>query len=201
MIKRFSALLLLAASLNTHAFSPADLQAQLQAHQTVQGQFEQSRFIRSLPQPMRTTGQFVLQRGQGLLWQVQKPFEVKLRVCGKGIAQWDGKNRRWQGSSSHAQTAQVKLFMALLAGDTAVLDKQFSLQLSGNAQNWSLKLQPKTAVMKQIFQDIEVKGSKGLLQTVELREKQGERTLMRFQAQQSNRALTAEVGADLRCQP
>ncbi|UOP04641.1 LolA family protein [Conchiformibius kuhniae] len=194
----FSTLLLTAAAAAAQAFSPADLQAQLQKNQTVQGQFEQSRFIRSLNRPMQTSGTFVLQRQKGLLWQVQKPLEIKLRVRGDGIAQWDAKNRRWHGNGAgHAQAAQVKLFMALLGGDTAALNKQFDLRLSGSPQNWSLKLQPKTAVMKQVFEGIDVAGNGALIQKVELREKQGERTVMRFLAQQANRPLAADARAAL----
>lgn len=175
-------------SLPAWALSPADITARLQTPANVQGGFKQERFIKSLNTPMQTQGTFVLQKNKGLLWQVSKPFELRLRVRADGIAQWDAKTRRWRGSSQSGQGAQVKLFMAVLGGDTTELQKQFTLQAEGSRDKWKLQLLPKTALMKQIFKQIHIEGD-SLVRRVELQETQGERTVMHFSQLQTDKPL------------
>ena len=141
------------------AFDTAELAQMLQQPQNVQGAFAQQRYLKSLNQPMSTGGRFVLLPKKGLLWQMQKPFDNRLRVRADGIMQWNGK--AWVsagGGSRSGQAQQIKLFLDLLGGNTAGLEKQFDLQLSGNAKKWTLRLNPKTALMKQIFTRIDISG-------------------------------------------
>lgn len=171
------------------ALTPAEITTQLQQPNTVQGQFVQQRYLKSINQPMQTSGQFALKKQTGLFWHVQKPLNLQLRVRPQGIAQWDNTNKTWRNSSQSGQNAQVKLFMAVLSGDTQELSKQFDLQATGSLKNWTLTLQPKTPIMKQVFQNITIQGD-NLVRQVELREKQGDRTVMKFTHVQVNQALT-----------
>ena len=163
----------------------------LQQPQNVQGAFAQQRYLKSLNQPMSTGGRFVLLPKKGLLWQMQKPFDNRLRVRADGIMQWNGK--AWVsagGGSRSGQAQQIKLFLDLLGGNTAGLEKQFDLQLSGNAKKWTLRLNPKTALMKQIFTRIDISGD-AVVRKIELNETQGERTVMTFSGVAVNQPLDA----------
>lgn len=172
------------------AFSPAELTAQLQKPQNVQGVFTQERHLRSLAKPMNTQGIFAIKPKSGLYWQIDKPLSLRLRVNRQGIAQWDSKKQRWQNSPQGGQAAQVKLFMAVLGGDIGALEQQFTPKLSGSAQKWQLDLQPKTAVMKQVFQSIRINGGRHV-ERVELLETQGDKTVMQFSGQRTDQALPA----------
>ena len=104
------------------AFDTAELAQMLQQPQNVQGAFAQQRYLKSLNQPMNTGGRFVLLPKKGLLWQMQKPFDNRLRVRADGIMQWNGKT--WVsagGGSRSGQAQQIKLFLDLLGGNTAGL--------------------------------------------------------------------------------
>jgi outer membrane lipoprotein-sorting protein len=173
------------------AFDTAELAQMLQQPQNVQGAFAQQRYLKSLNQPMNTGGRFVLLPKKGLLWQMQKPFDNRLRVRADGIMQWNGK--AWVsagGGSRSGQAQQIKLFLDLLGGNTAGLEKQFDLQLSGNAKKWTLRLNPKTALMKQIFTRIDISGD-AVVRKIELNETQGERTVMTFSGVTVNQPLDA----------
>lgn len=178
----------LLASASAGALTPAELTTHLQQPHTIQGQFVQQRYLKSLPKPLQTTGQFALQKQTGLFWHVQKPLDVQLRVRPNGIAQWDKKT--WRNSSQSGQAAQVKLFMAVLGGNTQELSKQFDLDVSGSLKQWTLTLRPKTNIMKQVFQNITIQGDQ-VVRQVELREKQGDRTVMKFTQTQINQPLSA----------
>lgn len=173
------------------AFDTTELAQMLQQPQNVQGAFAQQRYLKSLNQPMNTSGRFVLLPKKGLLWQMQKPFDNRLRVRADGIMQWNGK--AWVsagGGSRSGQAQQIKLFLDLLGGNTAGLEKQFDLQLSGNAKKWTLRLNPKTALMKQIFTRIDISGD-AVVRKIELNETQGERTVMTFSGVTVNQPLDA----------
>ena len=186
----FAAALTLASPL-LWAFSTAELAQTLQKPANVQGAFTQQRYLKSLTQPMTTNGQFVLIPKRGLLWHMQKPFENRLRVRADGIMQWNGKS--WVAanqSKMNGQSQQIRLFLDLLGGNTQGLEKQFDLQLSGSQQKWTLRLNPKTALMKQIFNHIEISGD-NVVRRIELNEKQGDRTVMQFNQVQTGKELDA----------
>lgn len=170
------------------AFSQQDLVLQLQKPSNLQGQFSQQRFLNGLTKPMMTQGDFVLLKNQGLLWQMKKPFENQLRVKADGISQWNGSE--WVSSQQLGQSEQIKLFLGLLSGDVAALSSQFELQLNGTEKAWQLSLVPNTLLMKQIFDNIEIRGDL-VVKSIEIREKQGDRTLIRFEQIQQDQPLSA----------
>lgn len=170
------------------AFSQQDLVLQLQKPSNLQGQFSQQRFLNGLTKPMTTQGDFVLLKNQGLLWQMKKPFKNQLRVKADGISQWNGS--RWVSSQQLGQSEQIKLFLGLLSGDVAALSSQFDLQLNGTEKAWQLSLVPNSLLMKQIFDNIEIQGDL-VVKSIEIREKQGDRTLIRFEQIQQDLPLSA----------
>lgn len=170
------------------AFSQQDLVLQLQKPSNLQGQFSQQRFLNGLTKPMMTQGDFVLLKNQGLLWQMKKPFENQLRVKADGISQWNGSE--WVSSQQLGQSEQIKLFLGLLSGDVAALSSQFDLQLNGTEKAWQLSLVPNSLLMKQIFDNIEIRGDL-VVKSIEIREKQGDRTLIRFEQIQQDQPLSA----------
>lgn len=165
-------------SLHVLGFDLAALSAQLQQQPVVQGQFQQTRYLHNLPQALHSSGVFTLVQKQGLYWELQSPFALRLRLDARGIAQQDAQGQ-WQISPQSGQSRQIALFMALLGGDTEELSRDFELQLSGTAQDWQLMLKPKSAVLQQIFQHIQLQGDQFLRQ-VEILETQGDRSLIRF---------------------
>lgn len=187
-------LLLLCLSSGSFAFSQNELVAQLQKPENVQGDFIQQRFLRSLPKPITSSGQFVLRKNHGLLWQMQKPFASDMRVKKEGIMQWNGS--QWVANEKMGQSQQIQLFLGLLSGDVNSLQSQFDLNLSGSAENWQLQLEPKSLLMKQIFTQIEIRGDH-TVKSIELREKQGDRTLIQLQNNRQNQPLAAFAQAAL----
>ncbi|MDO5058402.1 MAG: outer membrane lipoprotein carrier protein LolA [Neisseria sp.] len=189
-MKKLLMMAMLLAAPFAWAFSPAELAQTLNKSGNVEGRFVQQRYLKSLPKPMTAHGKFVLQPGKGLLWLMEKPFDNRLRVRADGIMQWNGKN--WSAAKSGAQAVQnrqIALFLDLLGGNTQGLAQHFELKLSGTPQRWALRLQPKTALMKQVFEHIDISGGQ-TVRRVELHEKQGDRTVMTFDNVQTGRALS-----------
>lgn len=162
------------------AFDTEALEKQLQQAGEVNGSFTQQRFLKALPRPLVSSGQFGLLPGKSLLWHVQKPFEQKVRIDEHGMQHW--RDGRWQADSraGGAARAQLDFFMDMIGGRFDSLRKHFTMKLSGNEAAWKLHLDPSSALMKRIFSRIDIAGDTHV-RSVHLDEVQGDRVEMRFE--------------------
>ncbi|MBD9383991.1 outer membrane lipoprotein carrier protein LolA [Achromobacter sp. ACM02] len=191
-IRRLCALLALALlPLAARAFDLADLQTQLNATPVVRGHFVQQKFLRSLPQPLTSRGDFTLAAGKGLLWLLRTPIAQDLRIDARGISRRDEAGK-WQALPQHSGAGREnRLFLSVLAGDTVGLRENFDLALTGDANAWQLLLTPRSVLLRQIFDNIQINGGK-LVDRIELRETQGDRSVLQMTDAQAAQALTAE---------
>ena len=184
----FAFTLLLGFSSFAHAFDLQQLSQQLAKPQVIHGQFIQEKHLRALPQPLTSTGTFVLAKDHGLLWQLKTPLQQDYRITAQGIARRTGSE--WQmlpGKSAGAE--QNRLFLAVLQGDSSGLQRDFDLQLQGQSNAWTLTLTPRSLLLKQVFNQINITGGQ-LVQRIELQETQGDSTLLKMQNSVSNQPLS-----------
>ncbi|WMD22889.1 outer membrane lipoprotein carrier protein LolA [Achromobacter seleniivolatilans] len=177
--------------LTARAFDLNDLQTQLRATPVVRGQFVQQKFLRSLPQPLTSRGDFTLASGQGLLWLLRTPIKQDLRINAKGISRRD-ETGAWQSLPQQTGSGREnRLFLSVLAGDTTGLQENFDLALTGEANAWQLLLTPKSVLLRQIFDNIQINGGK-LVDRIELRETQGDRSVLQMTDAVAADALSPE---------
>ena len=192
ILRCLAAVMLLGSSL-VWAFDEQQLAEQLTATRVLRGDFVQEKHLRGLQQPLRSTGQFVLARGQGLLWNLKKPLQRNYRISFQGVDLF--RDGQWQVQGNQdAAARQSRLFLAVLQGDQQGLREEFDLQLEGTEQDWLLTLKPKSLLLKQIFQRIEVHGDR-YVRSIEIFETQGDRTLMQMLEVQQDQELQADEQA------
>ncbi|WP_339483113.1 MULTISPECIES: LolA family protein [unclassified Pseudomonas] len=161
------------------AFDLQQLSEQLARPEVIHGQFIQEKHLRALPQPLTSKGRFVLAKNHGLLWLLQTPLQQDYRITTQGIARRDGST--WQMlPNKSAGAEQNRLFLAVLQGDSTGLQRDFELSLSGEPQQWKLTLTPRSVLLKQVFNQINIDGGE-LVQRIELLETQGDSTVLRMQ--------------------
>ncbi|WP_256808368.1 outer membrane lipoprotein carrier protein LolA [Pseudomonas siliginis] len=188
LFKSLGALALLAVSSWANAFDLQQLSEQLAKPDVIHGQFTQEKHLRALPQPLISKGSFVLAKNHGLLWLLKTPLQQDYRITANGIARRD--TNGWQPlPNKSAGAEQNRLFLAVLQGDSSGLQRDFELALSGTAQQWQLTLTPRSMLLKQVFQQINIDGG-ALVQTIELLETQGDSTLLRMQDSTAEQPLS-----------
>ncbi|MDR6949334.1 hypothetical protein J2Y39_003953 [Pseudomonas sp. 2957] len=188
LFKSLGALALLAVSSWAYAFDLQQLSEQLAKPDVIHGQFTQEKHLRALPQPLISKGSFVLAKNHGLLWLLKTPLQQDYRITANGIARRD--TNGWQLlPNKSAGAEQNRLFLAVLQGDSSGLQRDFELALSGTAQQWQLTLTPRSMLLKQVFQQINIDGGT-LVQTIELLETQGDSTLLRMQDSTAEQPLS-----------
>jgi len=186
--KSLGALVLLAVSSWANAFDLQQLSEQLAKPEVIHGQFTQEKHLRALPQPLISKGRFVLAKNHGLLWMLKTPLQQDYRITAKGIARRDANG--WQLlPNKSAGAEQNRLFLAVLQGDSSGLQRDFDLVLSGDAQQWKLTLTPRSMLLKQVFNQINIDGG-ALVQTIELLETQGDSTVLRMQDSTAGQPLS-----------
>lgn len=186
--KGLGALALLAVSTLANAFDLQQLSEQLAKPEVIHGQFIQEKHLRALPQPLLSKGSFVLAKNHGLLWLLKTPLQQDYRITANGIARRDG--NAWQLlPNKSAGAEQNRLFLTMLQGDSSGLQRDFELALSGDAQQWKLTLTPRSLLLKQVFNQININGGE-LVQTIELLETQGDSTVLRMQDSIANQPLS-----------
>ena len=187
-LKSLGALALLTLSTLANAFDLQRLSEQLAKPDVIHGQFIQEKHLRALPQPLISKGSFVLAKNHGLLWLLKTPLQQDYRISAKGIARRDGNG--WQLlPNKSAGAEQNRLFLAVLQGDSSGLQRDFELVLSGDAQKWKLTLTPRSLLLKQVFNQINIDGGE-LVQTIELLETQGDSTVLRMQDSTAGQPLS-----------
>ena len=188
-------LLMVANTAMAQPFDLPQLAEQLSGPAVVRGDFIQEKHLRALPQPLTSRGQFVLARDHGLLWLLQQPIRQEYRITAQGIARRS--EQGWQAVDPQGSSArQNQLFLAVLSGDTPALQRDFQLELSGEAKAWRLQLTPRGALLKQIFADIDIQGGETVTQ-IELHEAQGDRPLIHLLDSRIDDTLTAREQRDL----
>lgn len=189
---RYALLALWLVSTWALAFDEEQLARQLADTRVLRGDFVQEKYLRGLPRPLRSDGRFVLAR-EGLLWDLQQPLQRMYRISRQGVALWQDDQWLMQGNQD-AAARQSRLFLSVLQGDQQGLREEFDLQLSGVEQDWLLTLLPRSLLLKQVFQRIEVRGDQHV-RSIELFESQGDRTLMRMLEVESGTELEADEQA------
>jgi len=170
------------------AFDLQQLSDQLARPEVIHGQFIQEKHLRALPQPLTSKGRFVLAKNHGLLWLLQTPLQQDYRITAQGIARRDGS--AWQMlPNKSAGAEQNRLFLAVLQGDSSGLQRDFELSLAGEPQQWKLTLTPRSVLLKQVFNQINIDGGE-LVQRIELLETQGDSTVLRMQDSTSAHPLS-----------
>lgn len=154
------------------------LQQRFHDQTLVRAHFEQTRTIKSMPQPLRSQGEMLIARDQGLLWDQTSPFPMTLMLDDTRMVQVvNGQPPQVITADNNPQMFQFNhLLRGLFEADRQVLEQNFRVdfQDTGN-DRWSLNLTPISTPLDKIFSRIELTGDT-YLNTIVLLDKQGDRT-------------------------
>ncbi len=178
MMARLTLLLLALLSWPTLAITLADVQQQLTAADARSAHFEQERQISGLTQALRSSGELLLVKGQGLWWQQQKPFPLTLTLTPtRMVQQLPGQPAQTLDSPQLLEFSN--LMLALFDPSEAALDNYFRHQLTSEGEEWTLTLEPIRSPLDKVFASLVLKGRHELA-SLAIHDKQGDVTLIRF---------------------
>ena len=171
-------LLALLVSPLVNAVTLDELQQRFAEQPVVRAHFEQTRTIKDMPQPLRSQGEMLIARDNGLLWDQKAPFPMTLLLDDKRMVQIvNGQPPQTITADNNPQMFQFNhLLRALFQADRTVLEQNFRVDFKDQgAGRWALSLTPTTTPLDKIFATIDLAG-KDYLQRIVLNDKQGDRT-------------------------
>ncbi len=175
---KFLPLLALLISPFVSALTLDDLQQRFTEQPVIRAHFDQTWTIKDLPQPLRSQGQMLIARDQGLLWDQTSPFPMQLLLDDKRMVQViNGQPPQIITAENNPQMFQFNhLLRALFQADRKVLEQNFRVEFADKGEGrWTLRLTPTTTPLDKIFNTIDLAG-KTYLESIQLNDKQGDRT-------------------------
>ncbi len=130
----------------------------------LRGNFVQRKFLHELPQPLQSSGEFLVARGAGVDWHTLKPFDSEVLMTPKALIQRgpDGKPQRVNASQQPGLAAVSQVFDALFALDIDTLSQSFRLFGEKDASStggWRLGLVPREPAFAKLIARIVVNGA------------------------------------------
>lgn len=154
------------------------LQQRFTRQPVIRAHFEQTRTIKDLPQPLRSSGEMLIARDTGLLWDQKTPFPMQLMLNDARMVQSvNGQPPQVITADNNPQMFQLNhLLRALFQADRRVLEQNFRIDFQDTGDDrWTLRLTPTTTPLDKIFSSIDLAG-KQYLESIKLNDKQGDKT-------------------------
>lgn len=162
----------------------------LSQHTAVRASFTQQRRSPALAQPQTSHGQLLFVTGQGMLWQVQQPYQETLALTGNRTARIDA-NGRVQLMRNERGISQVsQMLQSMLAGQLDSVVRQFNVSVEGSATQWTLHFTPRQARVAQVLRSIQLDGG-AFLQGIQITMQDGTQTDIRMTDTRDAGPLTA----------
>jgi hypothetical protein len=158
----------------------ARLGARPHAHAT----FTETQTLSLLKRPLQSSGELSFTPPDRLEKRTLLPKSESLLVEQDTLVLRRGKRQMTVQLSQYPQLAPlVEGIRATLAGDRAVLERVFEVELAGTEADWSLALVPRDQELVKIVPRLAISGHDGEVQVVETVRANGDRSVMRITPQ------------------
>jgi Outer membrane lipoprotein carrier protein LolA-like len=177
----------LSAQLAVPAFAAADdlddVMHLLAARRHGEVSFVEQKFIALLKRPVESSGELLYDAPNRLEKRTLEPRPESLLLVDNVLTVERNHHARVLDLKSYPQVLPfVESIRATLAGDRGALERLFRLEFSGNLARWTLKLVPRDAEVAKTVAEVQIDGMRDDLIKVEIREADGDRSLMTLRA-------------------
>lgn len=141
--------------------------------------FIEKKNIAMLDKPVESSGELFYTAPDRLEKRTLKPKpESMILEKDKLIVEQRGKKHILSLQSYPEIAAFIDSIRGTLAGDRKALEKSYKLSISGTEESWKLNLLPVQDKMKKVVSSILISGNNNLLQTIEIKQADGDSSLM-----------------------
>jgi hypothetical protein len=141
--------------------------------------FVEKKFIALLDRPVESSGELLYDAPDRLEKKTLKPRPESLVLEGGVISAQRGRHHYVLDVKQYPQVMPfIESIRATLAGDRAALERSFKVEIVGNFDEWTLVLRPLDSKLTRTVKEIHIEGEKDLIRLVEIREADGDRSLL-----------------------
>ncbi|MES2488214.1 MAG: outer membrane lipoprotein carrier protein LolA [Pseudomonadota bacterium] len=163
----------------------------------LRGSFVQRKFLSGLPKPLKSSGNYVISREQGIWWHTQLPFDSEFILTPESMAQLDGGKVATRLTAAQQPGLRVvgDVFFSIFALDPSALAANFELfGQRGERDTWTMGLRPKSSAMRSVMSEAVITGA-SRVDKVEMWDAHGDRTEITLTSKGNATTLTAEEAA------
>jgi Outer membrane lipoprotein carrier protein LolA-like len=166
--------------------APADLDEVmhlLAARRHGEVSFVEQQFLALLKRPAESSGELIYDAPNRLEKRTLEPRPESLILVDDVLTVQRGHRSRVLELKSYPQVLPfVESIRATLAGDRGALERLFRLEFSGSVARWTLVLVPSDAEVAKHVSQVQIDGMRDDLIKVEIRQADGDRSLMTLRA-------------------
>ena len=141
--------------------------------------FVEEHFLSMLDRPLESSGELLYDAPDRLEKRTIKPKPEDLVLEGGVVSAQRGKHHYVLDLKQYPQVVPfIESIRATLAGDRASLERVFKVDFTGSLEHWTLGLVPLDSKLAKTVAQIHIEGEKDLIHTVEIREADGDRSLL-----------------------
>jgi hypothetical protein len=141
--------------------------------------FTEVQRLAMLDRPLQSSGELLYEAPDRLEKRTLKPKAQTLILEHGVLTARRGRRTHVMELRDYPQVVPfVESIRATLAGDRAALERFFRVQFDGTLGAWTLLLVPVDATLAGAVQDIRIEGERDVIRTVEIRQSDGDRSLL-----------------------
>jgi hypothetical protein len=141
--------------------------------------FTEKKFIALLDRPVESSGELLYDAPDRLEKRTIKPKPEDLVLEGGVVSAQRGRHHYVLDLKQYPQVVPfIESIRATLAGDRASLERVFKVDFAGSFEQWTLGLVPLDSKLATTVKEIHIEGEKDLIHSVEIREADGDRSLL-----------------------
>jgi hypothetical protein len=142
-------------------------------------EFVEQHFLAVLRRPTESSGEMLYDAPDHLEKRTLLPHPENLVLDGGALTVERDGHRRVLDLHRYPQIQPfVESIRATLAGDRGALERVYTLEFAGSLARWSLTLVPLDRELARVVQQVRIDGSRDELLRVEIRQPDGDRSLM-----------------------
>ncbi|MGB6309610.1 MAG: LolA-related protein [Steroidobacteraceae bacterium] len=146
-------------------------------------EFVEQQFLSVLAHPIESSGELRYDAPDRLEKRTLLPRPETLVLSGDELSSERGGRRRVLDLHRYPQIRPfVESIRATLAGDRSALERNFHVDFAGSVERWGLTLVPLDRQLAQTVKQVQIDGSRDQLLRVEIRQADGDRSLMTLRA-------------------
>jgi Outer membrane lipoprotein carrier protein LolA-like len=160
--------------------------AKLAQRRHSQAEFTERQYLAVLNRPIDASGTLLYDAPDHLEKRTLLPKPSSLTLQGSQLTVVTGKHRHVMDLAQYPDAlAFIASIRSTLAGDRAGLERIFSLDFTGTFDRWTLELAPLDRKLARTVAHIRIDGEGDAVHTVEIRQSDGDRSVMSIRALES----------------
>ena len=170
--------------------------ASLARHPNTRGRFEQEKILSRLNRSLKSSGNFIIAVGSGMVWDTVSPFPSTLVLGADYLIQSrpGGQKTVLSAQGNEVFLSMAEVISAVFSGNARGLENNFNIFYYTVSNSWEMGLIPQDRAINSFAQRIIMKGD-SVIKSIQITEQSGDSTIYILSNHNFPEALNADERA------